>query len=155
MAAREWDGKATIWYQAGDDCSAVRAYVSSPTRLITGAVAAWIIITVASWTGSTVYGSDSDRLKSLQTVYAAAADQKVARAYHFGSQGAGDVFSNHTSHTNRLVPVYIFGTKADLASVTGQNSRYRDPEQHQGPLRIPAGKHAQSPCRLRRPERPL
>ena len=52
--------------------------------------------------------------------------QKADRAYHFGSQGAKNVFSNHTSHSNRLVPVYVFGTKADLKSVTGKNSRYRD-----------------------------
>ena len=54
--------------------------------------------------------------------------RRSARAYHFGSQGPGDFFSNHTSHTNRLVPIYVFGAKADLAAVTGQNSRYRDPE---------------------------
>ena len=70
----------------------------------------------------------SDRLKELQTAYVATADQKMSRAYHFGSQGPGDVFSNHTSHTNRLVPVYVFGKKADLGAVTGANSRYRDPE---------------------------
>ena len=50
-------------------------------------------------------------------------------AYHFGSQGPGDVFSNHTSHTNRLIPVYVFGRKVDLGAVTGKNSVYRDPEQ--------------------------
>jgi alkaline phosphatase len=69
-----------------------------------------------------------DRLKELQTAYTANAGQKIARVYHFGSQGPGDVFSNHTSHTNRLAPVYVFGRKIDLGSVTGQNSRYRDPE---------------------------
>jgi alkaline phosphatase len=71
---------------------------------------------------------ESDRLKELQTSYVAGARQKMARAYHFGSQGAGDVFSNHTSHTNRLVPVYVFGKKADLSAVMGVNSRYRNPE---------------------------
>ena len=45
-----------------------------------------------------------------------------------GRKGRGDVFSNHTSHTNRLVPVYVFGKKADLGAVMGANSRYRDPE---------------------------
>jgi hypothetical protein len=70
----------------------------------------------------------ADRLKELQTFYVAAGGQKMARAFHFGSQGPGDVFSNHTSHTNRLVPVYVFGKKADLAAVMGANSRYRDPE---------------------------
>lgn len=57
---------------------------------------------------------EPDRLKDLQTTYVAGANQKRNRAYHFGSQGPGNVFSNHTSHTNRLVPVYVFGRKADL-----------------------------------------
>jgi alkaline phosphatase len=69
-----------------------------------------------------------DILKELQTAYATHAGDKAARAYHFGSQGPGDVFSNHASHTNRLIPVYAFGRKADLASVTGKHSAYRDPE---------------------------
>ena len=68
-----------------------------------------------------------DRIKELQTAYVATKDQKVPRAYHFGSQGPGDVFSNHASHTNRLVPIYTFGWKADLGAVTGANSLYRDP----------------------------
>jgi alkaline phosphatase len=70
----------------------------------------------------------ADLLKELQTRYASSAWAKEPRVYHFGSQGAGDVFSNHASHTNRLVPVYLFGRKADLRSVMGENSRYRDPE---------------------------
>src|SRR4051794_31421800 len=73
-------------------------------------------------------GGDADRLKELQAAYVAAAGQKMMRAYHSGSQGSGDVFSNYTSHTNRLVPVYLFGSKADLGAVMGTNSRYRDPE---------------------------
>ncbi len=67
-----------------------------------------------------------DTLRALQEKYAASPKSKGARAYHFGSQGPGDVFSNHTSHSNRLIPVYVFGTKADLGAVTGENSRYRD-----------------------------
>jgi alkaline phosphatase len=69
--------------------------------------------------------TSTDRLRDLQNSYVASKDEKQARAYHFGSQGAGDVFTNHASHTNRMVPVYIFGTKADLGAVTGPNSRYR------------------------------
>jgi alkaline phosphatase len=68
----------------------------------------------------------ADRIKELQSAYVANKDEKAARAYHFGSQGQGDVFSNHTNHTNRLIPVYVFGRKADLGSVTGKNSLYRD-----------------------------
>jgi alkaline phosphatase len=67
-----------------------------------------------------------DRIKELQTAYVISAGQRMPRAYHFGSQGSGDVFSNHTSHTNRLVPVYVFGRKANLAAVMGENSLYRD-----------------------------
>jgi alkaline phosphatase len=73
-------------------------------------------------------GGEPDRLKDLQAAYVAKWDQKAARAYHFGSQGPGGVFSNHTSHSNRLVPVYLFGKTADLKAVMGENSRYRDPE---------------------------
>jgi alkaline phosphatase len=67
-----------------------------------------------------------DPLKALQSEYAANKRTRTERAYHFGSQGKGGVFSNHTSHTNRLIPVYAFGSKADLAAVMGENSLYRD-----------------------------
>jgi alkaline phosphatase len=70
----------------------------------------------------------ADRIRDLQDAYVENRAQKVSRAYHFGSQGPDNVFSNHTSHSNRLIPVYVFGRKADLASVTGSNSRYRDPD---------------------------
>ncbi len=69
----------------------------------------------------------ADPIKEMQNAYVANKDEKAERAYHFGSQGPGDVFSNHASHTNRLIPVYVFGRKADLSAVTGKNSRYRDP----------------------------
>jgi alkaline phosphatase len=69
-----------------------------------------------------------DRLRELQERAISTKDRKLARAYHFGSQGPGDVFSNHASHSNRLVPVYAFGRKAVLGSVTGKNSRYRTAE---------------------------
>jgi len=87
-----------------------------------------LAVALASFSGCAAGKDDPDRLKRLQTAYVANARQKMPRAYHFGSQGPGDVFSNHTSHTNRLVPVYVFGRKADLAAVTGENSRYRDAE---------------------------
>lgn len=70
-------------------------------------------------------GAD-DPIRDMQRAYAANKDEKRPRAYHFGSQGPGDVFTNHGSHTNRLVPVYVFGKKADLGTVTGKNSLYRD-----------------------------
>ncbi len=70
----------------------------------------------------------ADVLKALQTQYVQSASEKKPRVYHFGSQGPGSVFSNHMSHTNRMVGVYIYGRKADLGSVMGKNSRYRDAE---------------------------
>ncbi len=69
----------------------------------------------------------TDSLKAMQNDYVDTKTDKKSRAYHFGSQGKDDVFSNHTSHTNRLVPVYTFGKKVDLGAVTGPNSVYRDP----------------------------
>ena len=50
-----------------------------------------------------------DPIRELQDAYVARKDEKATRAYHFGSQGTGDVFSNHTTLTNRLIPVYVFG----------------------------------------------
>ena len=83
---------------------------------------------IASSPAHGVADDGPDRLKELQTAYVVSAGQKMSRAYHFGSQGPGNVFSNHTSHTNRLVPVYVFGRKANLAAVMGENSLYRDPK---------------------------
>ena len=74
----------------------------------------------------------ADRIKDLQNAYIANKSKKIVRVYHFGSQGPGDIFSNHTSHSNRLIPVYVFGHAADLGSVTGKNSLYRDPERIKG-----------------------
>ena len=71
-------------------------------------------------------GADTDTLRDLQLDHVAKAGEKAPRAYHFGSQGAGDVFSNHDGHTNRLIPIYTFGRKVDLGAVTGANSAYRD-----------------------------
>ena len=68
----------------------------------------------------------SDHMKRLQTENVATARRKVDRPYHFGSQGPGGVFSNHTSHSNRLIPFYTFGRKIDPSAVTGANSVYRD-----------------------------
>jgi len=105
----------------------VRVSAPIPTRAA-AVLSLSLAVVLASLSGYAAGKDDPDRLKQLQTAYVASAGQKQPRAYHFGSQGAGDVFSNHTSHTNRLVPVYIFGRKADLGAVTGQNSRYRDPD---------------------------
>ena len=84
-------------------------------------------LAIASVSGFATASDGPDRIKELQTAYVISAGQRTPRAYHFGSQGPGDVFSNHTSHTNRLVPVYVFGRKANLAAVMGENSLYRDP----------------------------
>jgi alkaline phosphatase len=70
----------------------------------------------------------TDRLKDLQTRYVITPGVREPRVYHFGSQGPSNIFSNHASHSNRLVPVYVFGRKADLKCVTGGNSRYRQAE---------------------------
>ena len=68
----------------------------------------------------------ADPIRDMQADYVAHAKEKANRAYHWGSQGPGDVYSNHGSHSNRLIPVYAFGSKVDLGAVTGANSVYRD-----------------------------
>ncbi len=92
------------------------------------AVALGLPIVMSGYSGVVAGENRSDRLKELQTAYVVSASQKVPRTYHFGSQGGADVFSNYNSHTNRLVPVYVFGGKAALSVVTGANSKYRDAE---------------------------
>ncbi|HEX8201818.1 MAG TPA: alkaline phosphatase [Isosphaeraceae bacterium] len=69
----------------------------------------------------------ADPVRDLQDAYAAGKDEPADRAYHFGSQGRGGVFSNHTGHSNRLIPAYAFGRRVDLGAVLGPASRYRDP----------------------------
>lgn len=66
-------------------------------------------------------------LRRLQAEAAADRNEEADRPYHFGSQGPGDIFSNHTSHTNRLIPVYTVGNTVDLGRITGASSPYRDP----------------------------
>lgn len=77
--------------------------------------------------GAFAMGGDDavDRLKTLQQGAIAHKDESLPRAYHFGSQGPGKRFSNHASHTNRLIPVYVYGRCARLADFTGERSRYR------------------------------
>ena len=106
--AWDWTSRRSIAARLGRRAS--RASVSALARRVTGCALA-LTLTVASFSGQAMLGDEPDRLKELQTSYVANAGQKMARAYHFGSQGPGDVFSNHTSHTNRLVPVYVFGSE--------------------------------------------
>ncbi|WP_152052636.1 alkaline phosphatase [Tautonia marina] len=71
---------------------------------------------------------DNDPLKAMQAEAIASKAEPRERPYHFGSQGQGNEFSNHTSHTNRLVPVFTLGKTVDLKSITGANSSYRNAE---------------------------
>jgi alkaline phosphatase len=67
-----------------------------------------------------------DPFRTMQNDSIRTMRQKIARPYHFGSQGPNSVYSNSTSHSNRQIPAYVFGKKADLSSVAGKNSVYRD-----------------------------
>lgn len=84
-----------------------------------------LLVALAPMLGGPASRAD-DGLHALQNEYVATKGERRERLYHFGSQGPGDLFSNHVSHTNRLVPVYTFGTKARLGDVTGPQSLYRD-----------------------------
>ena len=77
-------------------------------------------------TASVASAEAKDLIKALQIANVATAKERIARRYHFGSQGPVGSFSNHTSHTNRLIPFYIFGSKLDPGPVIGKNSVYRD-----------------------------
>ena len=80
-----------------------------------------LVLTLAA---SSAWGDDP--IRDQQNDYVAHSKDKARRWYHFGSQGPDDVFSNHDGHSNRLIPIYAFGRKVDLAAVTGLNSAYRD-----------------------------
>lgn len=67
-----------------------------------------------------------DPVAALQADAIATKKAKKPRPWHFGSQPANEVYTNHTSHSNRLIPVYTFGSKIRLADVAGANSLYRD-----------------------------
>jgi alkaline phosphatase len=97
-----------------------------PSWMAAVAIAAVAVAVSLALPSSPALGED--RLKELQTANVANQKKKAKRAYHFGSQGPGDVFSNHASHSNRMVPVYTFGRKLDLGSVMGKDSVYRDAE---------------------------
>ncbi|MFM1801542.1 MAG: hypothetical protein RJA81_894 [Planctomycetota bacterium] len=71
-------------------------------------------------------GNPGDQISQYQAEAVATKKEKKSRPWHFGSQSAGDVYSNHTSHSNRLIPVYTFGSKINLGDVAGVNSLYRD-----------------------------
>jgi len=72
--------------------------------------------------------SPVDQFRQIQEEAVASNREHLARPYHFGAQPPGTTFSNHTNHSNRLVPVYVIGRKANLGSVTGANSVYRNSE---------------------------
>ena len=75
---------------------------------------------------ATVADDPKDHLKRHQAENVTAAKEKRDRPYHFGSQGNGGSFTNHTSHTNRLISFYTFGAKIDLGLITGVNNVYHD-----------------------------
>ncbi|WP_206028666.1 alkaline phosphatase [Thalassoroseus pseudoceratinae] len=73
-----------------------------------------------------VMADDADHLNQLQTE---AVKEKFSPAAFWGTDDS--IYSNWYSHSNRLIPVYTFGTRGagegiDLTSYTGKNSPYRD-----------------------------
>ncbi len=72
------------------------------------------------------YADDADHLHRLQSE---AVENKFSPAAYWGTDDS--IYSNWYSHSNRLIPVYTFGTRGagqgiDLADYTGANSPYRD-----------------------------
>ena len=73
----------------------------------------------------------ADDLRDLQSDAVASGK---CEALHWGVEG--ERYSSWTSHSNRLIPIYTFGTKGaeegiDLDSYTGENSCYRDADKVQ------------------------
>ncbi len=91
----------------------------STTRLALAAIVGLIA-------DATARADDPFRVAQAEAI--ATRDEARPRPFHFGAQGPGGVFSKSTGHSNRLVPVYVFGKKADLGAVTGENSVYRNAE---------------------------
>ncbi len=105
------------------------ATFARPQAIATLWILAVLMLASASNADDTNLDADArDHLKAFQAVNVATASKKRDRVYHFGSQGPNNVFSNHASHSNRLIPFYVFGRKADVSSVTGKNSVYRSAE---------------------------
>jgi alkaline phosphatase len=80
-----------------------------------------LMLSVAGAALSAVFAAEpsSDHLRSLQGL---AMQDEQAPWGHWGP--APNLYSAWTSHSNRLIPVYIFG--GSLAEVSGPNSLYRD-----------------------------
>lgn len=89
------------------------------SRLVPLFVVPWVVVIASAAPPS------ADPLRDMQNAYVDTKMEKAARAYHWGSQGPNDIFTNHGSHTNRLIPVFVYGKKADLGAFTGEHSRYR------------------------------
>ncbi len=73
------------------------------------------VLVVASLVAASARDGEPDRLKATPDGLRNPGGPEDGARLSFRVAGAGDVFSNHTSHSNRLVPVYLFGKKADLA----------------------------------------
>ncbi|MDP7204855.1 MAG: alkaline phosphatase, partial [Pirellulaceae bacterium] len=85
-----------------------------------------VVLAIASalWSASprVSYGQSRDPIRELQR---AATEEGVATWGHWGARP--DEWSEWKTHSNRLVPVYTFGTTLD--HLGGENSPYRSPSQ--------------------------
>lgn len=93
--------------------------LSGPARVVL------LVIAFAPLTGANQRSLGDDVIRDFQEHAVKSKDEKLARPWHFGSQGPNNVYSNSTGHSNRLIPYYVFGKPPDLSSVTGANSAYR------------------------------
>ncbi len=88
----------------------------------------WLLLVVIVWFSysSVRHTLADDYIRRIQTL---AIEQGISPAAHWGWDK--NVYSTWTSHTNRLIPLYTFGTKGagsgiDLNSYIGANSKYRN-----------------------------
>jgi len=97
-----------------------------PRRRVRAAVSLVSLVSLVGYAGGAaaapqdVHVAAPDRIRRLQS------DAEAAGRAWWGYWGdQPQKYVSHSSHSNRLIPVYAFGTS--LASVSGSNSVYRDP----------------------------
>jgi len=93
-------------------------------------LAAWSLAACLLGTAA-IAEAQSDANDHVRALQAAAIEQDQSPVGHWGSDP--QKYTQWASHSNRLIPVYTFGTKnagpgIDLRSYTGENSPYRSEE---------------------------
>ena len=88
-----------------------------------------LLATLVLGAGSSLRAEDAGKLNAIREIQNQAIDAGRSPVAHWGSDPSH--YAQWTTHTNRLIPIYAFGTLGagkgiDLQSYTAANSVYRD-----------------------------